>query len=86
MTNATISSKEIQADCMNRDEQNLMSSLANGLPGFNFTRAQMVTARRLARKGLVKITRVGEGRDAITTVRRTDWKELERAILEPHGY
>ncbi len=79
--NATISSKTIQADRMNRDEQNLMSSLSNGLRGFAFSRAQMVTARRLARKGLVKIERIGTGRDAITTVRRTDWQELERAAL-----
>ena len=51
-----VSSATIKADRMSRDDQNMLAELARGRQA-RYNRAEMVTARRLARKGLVTITR-----------------------------
>lgn len=51
---ARITSARIKSERLTREEQNMLLELANGFKA-RYGRREMVVARRLARKGLVRI-------------------------------
>jgi hypothetical protein len=64
------------ADQLNSEEQKMLRDLADGF-AHTFTRAEGVIARRLVKKGLVRIEteRFSDG-SKLTRVKRCDWEFL----------